>query len=48
MYMTKEIRTVASKLGRKLQNCEIMAVDAYLDLDTQSDGHSDSTDDESD
>lgn len=49
MYMTKEVRQVTSKLGRKLQNCEMMAVDGYLDLATSADdSQSDSTDDESD
>ena len=49
MYMTKEVRQVTSKLGRKLQNCEMMSVDGYLDLETSAiDSQSDSTDEDSD
>ena len=49
MYMTKEVRQVMSKLGRKLQNCEMMSVDGYLDLETSAiDSQSDSTDEDSD
>lgn len=47
MYLTKEVRQVTSKLGRKLQNCEMMAVDGYLDLETAASCHSVSTEDES-
>ena len=48
MYMTKEVRQVTSKLGRKLQNCEMMPIDGYLDLDMAEDSLSESTDDDSD
>lgn len=49
MYMTKEIRAPTSKLGRKLQNCEMMGIDAYLDLDLNNhEAIESSTEDESD
>lgn len=47
MYLTKEVREVTSKLGRKLNNCEMMAVDGYLDLETPASCLSESTEDES-
>lgn len=49
MYLTKEVREVTSKLGKKLANCEMMAVDGYLDLPTTSClSEQSSTEDESD
>jgi len=47
MYLTKEVREVTSKLGRKLNNCEMMAIDGYLDLETSASCLSESTEDES-